>query len=74
MIQVLAKQASLELDDLLDKVARGQEIVIIGTDGSAFKLLALPRKPQPVFGSARGMVQISPDFDDPIEGFEEYLP
>jgi antitoxin (DNA-binding transcriptional repressor) of toxin-antitoxin stability system len=74
MIQVLAKQASSELDDLLDKVAHGQEIVIIGSDGSAFKLLALPRKPQPVFGSARGMVHIRPDFDEPIEGFEEYMP
>lgn len=74
MIQVLAKQASSELDNLLDKVAHGEEIVIIGSDGTAFKLLALPRIPQPIFGSARGMVHIGPDFDEPIEGFEEYMP
>jgi antitoxin (DNA-binding transcriptional repressor) of toxin-antitoxin stability system len=74
MIQVLVKEASGELDDLLDKAAHGQEIVIIGSDGSAFKLIALPRKPQPLFGSARGMVRIGPNFDEPIEGFEEYMP
>lgn len=74
MIQVLTAQASHELDDLLHKVAYGQEVVIISSDGSAFKLLPLPRKPQPVFGSAQGMVHIGTDFDEPIEGFEEYMP
>ncbi len=71
MIQVIAKQASNELDDLLKRVTQGQEIVIIGSDGSAFKLLPLPRQPQPVFGSAQGTVHIGPDFADPIEGFED---
>lgn len=74
MIQIPVKQASNELDKLLNKVAHGQELVIIGSDGSAFKIMALPRIPQPIFGSARGLVQISPDFDEPIEGFEEYMP
>lgn len=74
MIQIPVKQASGELEKLLDEVAQGQELVIIGSDGSAFKLLALPRIPKPIFGSARGLVTISPDFDEPIEGFEEYTP
>jgi antitoxin (DNA-binding transcriptional repressor) of toxin-antitoxin stability system len=74
MIQIPVKQASHELDKLLDKVAHGQELVIISSDGAAFKLLALPRIPQPIFGSARGLVAIGSDFDEPIEGFEEYLP
>lgn len=73
MIQITAKQAVTELDELLDQVAKGQEVVIIGSDGAAFKLMALPRPPKPVFGSARGMIQIGPDFDEPIEGFEEYM-
>ncbi|MEZ4511815.1 MAG: prevent-host-death protein [Chloroflexota bacterium] len=73
MLQIPVKQASHELDELLDKVAHGQELVIIRSDGSAFKLLALPRVPQPVFGSAKGLVVIGSDFDNPIEGFEEYM-
>ena len=74
MIQIPVKQASNELDKLLNKVAHGQELVIIGSDGSAFKLLALPRIPKPIFGSARNLVYMGPDFDEPIEGFEEYMP
>jgi len=73
MIQIPVKQAITKLDKLLSEVAQGQDVVIIGSDGSAFKLTALPRTPQPVFGSARGLVSIGPDFDDPIEGFEEYI-
>ena len=72
MIQISVKQASNELEKLLRKVARGQELVIIGSDGTAFKLLVLPRIPQPIFGSAHGLVHIGSDFDEPIEGFEEH--
>lgn len=74
MIQIPAKQAINELEKLLDDVAKGQEIVIVSPDGSAVKLIALPRTPHPKFGSARGLVSIGPDFDEPIEGFEEYMP
>ena len=67
MTQITAAQAVTELDKLLGRVAQGQEIVIIGSDGAAFKLVALPRMPKPVFGSARGLVHIGPDFDEPID-------
>jgi hypothetical protein len=30
--------------------------------------------PESVFGSAQGLVEIGPDFDDPIEGFEADVP
>lgn len=73
MVKIPAKQAVLELEKLLSDVAKGQEIVIIASDGSAIKLVALPRNPQPIFGSAQGLVTIGDDFDDPIEGFEEYM-
>lgn len=74
MIQIPAKQAVIDLEKLLDEAAKGREIVIVGADGSAFKLTALPRTPKPLFGSAKGLVSIGPDFDEPIEGFEEYMP
>lgn len=74
MIQVPVKQAATSLDKLLNQAAKGQEVVIIGAGGSAFKLIMLPRTPEPVFGSAKGLVSFGPDFDSPIEGFEEYMP
>ena len=38
MIQIPAKQAMAELDKLFDEVAKGQDVVIISEDGSAYKL------------------------------------
>lgn len=73
MTQISAAEAATEFDQLLNKVIQGQQIIIIGTDGAAFKLVALPRPPQPRFGSARGLVIIGPDFDEPLEGLEEYM-
>ena len=67
-IQIPTAQAVTELDKILFEVAMGEDIVLIGSDGTAFKLIALPRKPEPIFGSAKGPVHIGPDFDDPIEG------
>lgn len=74
MIQVPAAQAVTQLDELLEEVKQGQNVVIVGADGAAYQLLALTRAPKRVFGSARGLVHIGPDFDDPIEGLEEYMP
>jgi len=31
-------------------------------------------KPEPRFGSAKGMFTIMPDFDEPLEDFKEYMP
>jgi antitoxin (DNA-binding transcriptional repressor) of toxin-antitoxin stability system len=67
MLQIPAKQAETELDKLLNEVTQGQDVVIIGADGAAFKLMALPRTPHPLFGSAKGLVSIGSNFDEPIE-------
>lgn len=72
MLQIPVYQAATALDKLLDEAAKGQEVIIIGADGSAYKLVVLTRNPEPVFGSAKGLVAIGADFDDPIEEFEEY--
>lgn len=74
MIQIPEVQAIKEFPKLLREALRGQDVVIVGADGSVFKLVALPRVPKPLFGSAQGEVSLGPDFDEPIEGFEEYLP
>ncbi len=52
MTQISAEQVVTDLDKILDPVAQGQEVIIVRSDGSVFKLVALPRTPKPVFGSA----------------------
>lgn len=34
---------------------------------------AAPQKPKPKFGSAKGLIHIAPDFDEPLEDFKPYL-
>ncbi len=74
MTRVSAAQAVKEIDNLLNQVQQGRDVVIFSASGAAFKLVALSRAPQPRFGSAQGQVRIGMDFDAPIEGFEEYMP
>jgi hypothetical protein len=30
-------------------------------------------KPKPVFGSGKGMFEMKPDFDEPLEDFKDYM-
>jgi antitoxin (DNA-binding transcriptional repressor) of toxin-antitoxin stability system len=60
---------------LLDGAAKGQEVVITREDGAAFKIVpTTPLTPYPKFGSAKGLVHIAEDFDEPLEDFQAYAP
>ncbi len=75
MRQVALKEAETRLAELIGIVAGGEEVIITKDDGSAFKIISLIRnKPYPKFGSAKGLVEMSDDFDEPLEDFEEYMP
>ncbi len=68
MQQVALKEAETQLAELIGIVAGGEEVVITKDDGSAFKIISVGcDKPYPKFGSARGLVEMSDDFDDPLE-------
>ncbi len=67
-------QAKQQLPELLEEVIRGEEIVITNNGQPLVKMLqAAPAKPQPTFGSARGLITIADDFDEPLEDFKEYM-
>lgn len=75
MYTVQLNEKNDRLVQLIEKVIQGEEVVILCDDGSSFELmLTNPKKTQPKFGSAKGLIWISDDFDDPIEGFEDYEP
>jgi antitoxin (DNA-binding transcriptional repressor) of toxin-antitoxin stability system len=74
MRQVALKDAELCLAELINEVARGEEIMITRDDGKVFKLiLVIPTKTYPKFGSAKGLIAMSDDFDEPLEDFKEYM-
>jgi antitoxin (DNA-binding transcriptional repressor) of toxin-antitoxin stability system len=75
MPQVALKEASIRLAELIGMTEEGEEVIITKDDGSGFKLIPFPdKRPCPKFGSAKGLIQLSDDFDEPLEDFEEYMP
>lgn len=72
MQQVTIEQAKINLAVLVEAALNGEEVVI-EEKKQAVRLVPFQIvKPRPQFGSAKGMIQISDDFDEPIEDFADY--
>jgi antitoxin (DNA-binding transcriptional repressor) of toxin-antitoxin stability system len=64
-----------QLAESIEEAASSEEVAIAHSDGTAFEIVQTKStKPLPVFGSAKGSIEISDDFDDPLEDFEDYVP
>lgn len=75
MRKVKLDEAQRRLPELIEEAASGEDIVISRGDGASFRLVPVPKpEPHPVFGSARGLIEMADDFDAPVEGFESYAP
>ncbi len=68
-------QAVLKINELLEIVAKGQEIIITKNHEPIVKLSAVKslKKRRPLFGSDRDIIAISDDFDEPLDDFQEYM-
>jgi prevent-host-death family protein len=74
MRQVSVEEAKTNLHDLVDAAVNGEEVVIARDGERLVKLMPIPRaNPRPQFGSARGLIAMSEDFEEPLEEFEEYM-
>jgi antitoxin (DNA-binding transcriptional repressor) of toxin-antitoxin stability system len=75
MPQVSIEEAQARLIDIIHRLDEGDELVItennrpVATLAKAELKQSWPCKA----GSARGKIRISPDFDAPLEEFEEYM-
>lgn len=73
MIQVNVHEAKTHFSKLLKEVLKGKEIIIAKGNKPIAKLISIEgKKPKRKLGTAKGKVQIAPDFDEPINDFEEY--
>ncbi len=67
------KTQSTQLHDLIESVVNGEEVIFTKDDLPVAKLIAVRNgKPQPKFGSAKGMFSMADDFNEPLEDFDEY--
>ncbi len=72
---VTLEEAKARLGELIEHLAPGDEIVITEGDRPLARLVpTAASKPQPQFGSCKGMLTIVSDDDEHLEHFKEYVP
>ncbi len=75
MTQVNIHEAKTHFSKLIKKVINGEEVIIAKGNKPVAKLVSFKTaKPTRKLDTAKGQVWISPDFDKPIDGFEDYIP
>jgi antitoxin (DNA-binding transcriptional repressor) of toxin-antitoxin stability system len=68
------QKAETQLPESIEEAASSEEVAIAHSDDAAFEIVQRKStKPRPVFGSAKGSIEMSDDFDDPLEDFEDYV-
>ena len=74
MTQVNIHEAKTHLSKLIEMVQNGEEVIIARANTPVVKLVALEtQKPERKLGSAKGKIWISPDFDEPLDDFKDYM-
>jgi len=68
------RQAEKQFLELIELAAGGEEIVIFKDDLPIATLSPFSkRKLRRQFGSAKGLIVMADDFDEPLEDFKEYM-
>ena len=74
MYQITLEDAKVQFLRLLQEAMQGQEIVITQNNAPRLKLVSIPSaRPRAQFGSAKGLITTSDDFDAPLDDFKEYM-
>ena len=74
MHQIDIEQAKIQLDSLFRDALAGDEVVITRNGQPVLKLVRfIQAKKRRQSGSAKGLISMSPDFDQPLEDFHEYM-
>jgi prevent-host-death family protein len=73
--QVSYSEAKRRLHDLIDAAMCGETVLITLDNQKVIQLVPrVGEKPHPQYGSAKGLVEIAEDFDEPLADFSEYMP
>lgn len=67
-------EAKTHLVDLIDAAVAGEEVFITKDADLAVQLVPrVVKRRKREFGSAKGLISMAPDFDQPLEDFKEYM-
>jgi prevent-host-death family protein len=73
-VAITVEEAQAKLKELIDGLSPGEEVIITENQLPVAKLVGkrMVRPPRPAPGLGRGsVVYIAPDFDEPLDEFEE---
>jgi prevent-host-death family protein len=74
MHKININDAQTYLTDLIEKVIHGEEIIITKENKPLVRLVPiLEAPPKPQFGSAKGLITMTEDFDEPLDDFKDYM-
>lgn len=73
MRQLMLEDATRQLGDLVEAALHGEMVLITNDHRQTIRLVPLLRAQHPrPFGSARGLIHVGPEFDEPLDDFNEY--
>jgi antitoxin (DNA-binding transcriptional repressor) of toxin-antitoxin stability system len=73
--QIKHSELPKKLENLIDAALRGEPAFIERADKALVQLIALKQMLHPrKAGSAKGMLEMTDDFDAPLDDFAEYMP
>ncbi len=74
MRQIDIDQVKIQLNSLFQAALDGDEVVITRNGQPVLKIVRfIQPKKRRQSGSAKGLILMSPDFDQPLEDFYEYM-
>jgi prevent-host-death family protein len=66
--------ARTQLPELVRQAARGEDVILTDGGEPVAKIIPITRVQGPrEFGSARGLIHMADDFDEPLEEFIDYM-
>ena len=67
MHQISITEAKQKFSQIVQAVLSGREVIITENDEPIIKMISLKKNvSKPKFGSAKGLIEIADDFDEPI--------
>lgn len=74
MHEIELREVSSQLNALLQTALNGEEVLILEDKKPILKLTRIDTtKPRRRRGSAKGLIKMAPDFDAPLDEFNEYM-
>ena len=74
MYAVSLSEASTQFEKLMQSALLGEDVIITTPSQQTIRLVVSysPKKPRQ-FGSAKGLIHMSNDFDAPLDDFADYM-